>query len=118
MERIMLKSKIHRAVVTDANLNYEGSISICPKLMKSANLIEFEKVDVYNINNGKRLSTYVIKGKFNEICLNGAAARHVQPEDKVIIASYIHIKETKINKYKPSLVYVNNLNSEIKNNKI
>ena len=75
MERILLKSKIHRSTVTDANLNYEGSISVCPNIIDAAKLVEFEKVDIYNINNGERISTYVIKGKCEEICLNGAAAR-------------------------------------------
>lgn len=89
MYRTMLKSKIHRAIITDADLNYEGSISIDVELMKQANLYEFEKVDVYNINNGNRFSTYVIPGKKGEICLNGAAARLNQIGDKVIIASYI-----------------------------
>ena len=77
MKRYMLKSKIHRATVTDADLNYEGSISIDPVLCKAADLVEFEKVDVYDIDNGNRLTTYVIWGKPGEICLNGAAARLV-----------------------------------------
>jgi len=76
----MLKSKIHRAVVTDADLNYEGSISIDPKLCEAADLVEFEKVDVYNCDNGNRFHTYVIWGKPGEICINGAAAHLAQPD--------------------------------------
>ena len=79
MKRTMLKSKIHRAVVTDADLNYEGSISIDPKLCEAADLVEFEKVDIYNCDNGNRFHTYVIWGKSGEICINGAAAHLAQP---------------------------------------
>ena len=103
----MLKSKIHRAIITDADLNYEGSISIDVELMKQANLYEFEKVDVYNINNGNRFSTYVIPGKKGEICLNGAAARLSQIGDKVIIASYIL---TEKNNHIPEIVLVDDEN--------
>ncbi len=110
MERILLKSKIHRAVVTDANLNYEGSVSICPHIIDAAKIVEFEKVDIYNINNGDRISTYAIKGIDGEICLNGAAARQAQPGDKVIIASYVHVKENKLQGFKPTLVYVDEKN--------
>ncbi len=110
MYRTLLKSKIHRATVTDANLNYEGSISIDVDLMKEADLVEFEKVDIYNINNGKRLSTYVIPGKKREICLNGAAARLNQVGDKVIIASYIL---TEKNNSSPKIILVNDENKKI-----
>lgn len=110
MYRTLLKSKIHRATVTDANLNYEGSISIDVDLMKEADLVEFEKVDIYNINNGKRLSTYVIPGKKREICLNGAAARLNQVGDKVIIASYIL---TEKNNFSPKIILVNDENKKI-----
>ena len=84
----LLKSKIHRARVTGADLNYEGSISIDSQLMKAADIYEFEKVDVYNISNGSRFSTYVITGGKGEITLNGAAARLVQTGDLIIIAAY------------------------------
>lgn len=110
MYRTLLKSKIHRATVTDANLNYEGSISIDVDLMKEADLVEFERVDIYNINNGKRLSTYVIPGKKREICLNGAAARLNQVGDKVIIASYIL---TEKNNFSPKIILVNDENKKI-----
>jgi aspartate 1-decarboxylase len=107
MKRTMLKSKIHRAVVTDADLNYEGSISIDPKLCEAADLVEFEKVDVYNCDNGNRFHTYVIWGKAGEICINGAAAHLAQPGQKVIIASFVEVKESKIDEFRPKLVLVN-----------
>jgi len=111
MKRIMLKSKIHRATVTDADLNYEGSISIDPTLCKAADLVEFEKVDVYDIDNGHRLTTYVIFGGPGEICLNGAAARLVSRGDKVIIASFQEVEDEKIDAFFPKLVMVNEGNS-------
>lgn len=110
MERILLKSKIHRATVTDADLHYEGSISIDTDLMKAADLIEFEKVDVYNINTGARFSTYVINGKKGEIGLNGAAARLVQKGDLVIIASYANYNEEEVKDHKTKLVFVDGEN--------
>jgi aspartate 1-decarboxylase len=113
MLRTMLKSKIHRAVVTGADLNYEGSISIDTKLMQAADLLEYEKVDVYNINNGERFSTYVIKGKKGEISLNGAAARLVHIGDLVIIASYASFENVEKNIYKPKIILLNNENKVI-----
>ena len=85
-----LYSKIHRATVTDANLNYVGSITIDETLLKAANIREWQKVEILDVNNGERFQTYVIKGKADsgQICLNGAAARKVQPGDKVIIVTY------------------------------
>ena len=106
MKRIMLKSKIHRATVTDANLSYEGSISIDPELCKRANILEFEKVDIYNITNGERFSTYVIYGEKAEIGLNGAAARRVHKGDLIIIASYAEFTEEESQNYKAKLVFV------------
>jgi|TARA_B110000967_G_scaffold180699_1_gene197217 aspartate 1-decarboxylase len=105
----MLKSKIHRGTVTGADLNYEGSISIDIKLMELADLLEFEKVDIYNINNGARFSTYVIPGESGQICLNGAAARMSAIGDKVIIASYILSEK---NNYSPKIVIVNDDNKQ------
>ncbi|MDZ4678471.1 MAG: aspartate 1-decarboxylase [Oligoflexia bacterium] len=110
MKRTLLKSKIHRATVTEADLNYEGSISIDPALCKAADLIEFEKVDIYNCNNGQRFSTYVIYGKAQEICLNGAAARLVHPGDKVIIAAYAEFENEQCSLFKPNLVFVDDSN--------
>ncbi|NRA28029.1 MAG: aspartate 1-decarboxylase [Opitutales bacterium] len=110
MNRTFLKSKLHKAVVTDANLHYRGSISICPKLMEAADLLEFEQVDVYNINNGERLTTYVIVGNDAEICLNGAAARKAEPGDRVIIASFASLSEEELQEFKPTIVMVTEQN--------
>ncbi len=112
--REMLKSKIHRAVVTDANLNYEGSITIDKSLCKQADILEYEKVDVYNINNGARFSTYVIFGNEGEIILNGAAARMVQPGDLIIIASYASYSEEKLKNYSPKILKLDEHNRVIK----
>lgn len=109
----LLKSKIHRATVTDADLNYEGSISIDPQLIDKARLHEFEQVHIYNCNNGARFSTYVIYGKPGDICLNGAAARHVQPGDKVIICCYANFEINEAQGHQPQLIFVDE-NNEIK----
>jgi aspartate 1-decarboxylase len=110
----MMKSKIHRATVTDADLTYEGSISIDPKLIKAANFLLNERVDIYNCNNGARFSTYVIEGKPGEICLNGAAARHVQRGDIVIIVSYCGLTFEEAKKHKPTVVMVDKKNRATK----
>ena len=107
----MLKSKIHRAVVTDADLNYEGSISIDPALIEAARLHEFEQVDIYNCNNGARFTTYVIRGEPGQICLNGAAARLVHRGDLVIIACYAEIEEAEVQMHQPALVFVDGKNN-------
>jgi aspartate 1-decarboxylase len=103
----VLKSKIHRATITQANLNYVGSISIDEDLMDAANLIEFEKVQVVNINNGERLETYVIRGERGTgvISLNGAAARKAQIGDLVIIVSFCQLEFEEAKKHKPSIVF-------------
>jgi len=103
----VLKSKIHRARDTDANLNYIGSITIDEDWMQLANLYEFEKVQVLNINNGERFETYVIKGEkgSHDIILNGAAARKVQAGDLVIIMAYTRINSKDYKKFKPKIVY-------------
>lgn len=106
----MLKSKIHRATITDADLNYEGSITIDTKLCDLAHLREFEQVDVYNCNNGSRFTTYVIYGKSGEICVNGAAARLVAKGDKIIIACYAQMDESEAQGFKPALVFVDDHN--------
>jgi aspartate 1-decarboxylase len=111
MKRTLLKSKIHRATVTDADLNYTGSISLGPEFLKAADLLEFEQVDIYNCNNGERFHTYVILGQPGEVCLNGAAARKVQPGDIVIIASYAEYEEEEAQAHKPLLVYVDDKNA-------
>lgn len=112
----IMKSKIHRATVTDANLNYIGSITIDKELMKAADIIENEKVQIVNINNGNRFETYAIAGEPNSgtICLNGAAARLVQPGDTVIIITYAMMTKEEAAGFKPYIVYVDE-NNEIKN---
>jgi aspartate 1-decarboxylase len=105
----VLKSKLHRATITQADLNYIGSISIDQDLMDAANLIEFEKVQVVNINNGERLETYVIKGERGTgvISLNGAAARKAHVGDMVIIASYAQMDFEEAKSHKPAIVFPN-----------
>ncbi len=107
-----LYSKIHRATVTDANLNYVGSITVDEALMNAAKIREWQKVDILDINNGERFQTYVIKGKADSgcICLNGAAARKVQPGDKVIIISYAYLNEDEISKHTPTVIMVDENN--------
>jgi aspartate 1-decarboxylase len=109
----MMKSKIHRATVTEANLNYEGSISIDPTLMDAAQILAWEQVDIYNCNNGERFTTYVIPGKKGQIGLNGAAARKVHPGDLVIIVTYISLDQESAAQHEPKAVFVNEKN-EIK----
>ena len=105
MQLELLKSKIHRATVTDANLNYEGSITIARDLMDAAGILPFEKVGVLDVNNGSRLDTYVIEGKAGSgvICLNGAAARLVQPGDLVIIVAYATMSPEEAKTWKPTV---------------
>ena len=108
----VLKSKIHRATITESNLHYIGSIGIDEDLMDAANLIEFEKVEVLNINNGERLETYVIKGERGSgmITLNGAAARKAVAGDLVIIAAFAHMTPEEARSFKPSIVFPGNQN--------
>lgn len=112
MFRTIMKSKIHRAVVTEANLQYVGSITIDSVLMEAADILPNEKVQIVNNNNGSRLETYVIPGERNSgiICLNGAAARLVQVGDEVIIISYGMMSEEAARKYEPKVVFVNKKN--------
>ncbi|HEX5520763.1 MAG TPA: aspartate 1-decarboxylase [Longimicrobiaceae bacterium] len=112
MLRTMCKSKIHRATVTGADLNYVGSITIDPLLMEAAELLEYEQVQVVNINNGARFETYVIPGVRGrgEICLNGAAARLAQAGDKVIIISYAQYDEAELEAYRPVFIFVDDEN--------
>lgn len=106
----LLRTKIHRATVTESDLNYEGSISICPDLIKASGLLMNERVDIYNCNNGARFSTYVILGDKGDICLNGAAARHVQKGDLVIICSYCGLSVEEAKKFEPTVVFVDEKN--------
>lgn len=111
MQLEMLYSKIHRAHVSDANLNYIGSITIDKHLATSANLLAGMKVEILNINNGERFSTYVIYGdKQGEICLNGAAARKAQVGDTIIIVAYATYTQEELKYYKPTIVQVNENN--------
>lgn len=115
MFRTMMKSKIHRATVTEANLNYVGSITIDEDLMESADLLENEKVQIVNNNNGARLETYIISGPRGSgvICLNGAAARLVQPGDQVIIISYAMLSAEEVRSHKPTVVFVDQNNRPV-----
>ena len=112
MQRTMMKSKIHRATVTDANLHYRGSITIDRDLMDAADLLEFEQVHVVDIDNGARFETYVIEGERGSgvMCLNGAAARLVQPGDKIIVISYAAYSEAELAGYAPTIVHVDDDN--------
>ena len=108
----MLKSKIHRATVTESNLNYVGSITIDEALLEAAGIIEYEKVQIVDIDNGMRFETYVISGEKNSgcICLNGAAARCVQNGDKIIIMAYAQLSTAEIDYHQPKVVFVNESN--------
>lgn len=112
MRRTMCKSKIHRATVTDANLEYEGSITLDPALMDAGDLLAYEKVHVVNITNGARFETYVITGEeqSGDVVLNGAAARLVQPGDKVIIMSYAQYEDDELEDFEPRIVFVDDKN--------
>lgn len=114
MQRTMLKSKIHRATVTDANLEYEGSITIDKDLLKQSDIWVFERVEVYNIDNGARFATYAIEGAAGSgtICVNGAAAHLVRPGHKVIIASYVTMQESDIPNYRQRIVLVDSKNRQ------
>ena len=111
--RIMLKSKIHRARVTNLNIDYEGSITIDQNLMEEADILPYEQVQVLNLNNGERFSTYAIEGErgSGEICLNGAAARLVAKGDIVIILTYCHVEDDQAHQFLPKLVYVDARNA-------
>lgn len=108
MQRFFLKSKIHRATVTDANLDYEGSVTIDADLMKAAQIAEFEQVHVYDITNGNRIITYAIVGPAGSgtICINGAAAHKVHPGDLVILATYALFTDEERRSYHPQIVQV------------
>ncbi|MFB3924556.1 MAG: aspartate 1-decarboxylase [Syntrophales bacterium] len=114
MQRFMLKSKLHRVTVTDANLDYEGSITIDESLMNAADIIPYEKVDIYNVSNGERFSTYVIKGEKNSgiVCLNGAAARRASRGDVIIIASYVAADDDSVLNWSPKCIYVDDKNKQ------
>ena len=119
MDRKMLKSKIHRATITGADLHYEGSITIDRELMEAADIIPYEAVCVWDVNNGSRLETYAIEGEPGSgvICLNGAAARLVAPQDLVIIASFVSMSDAEALAHEPKLVFVDGQNRMLQNRK-
>ncbi len=112
MNRTLLKSKIHRATVTDASLHYEGSVTLDPLLMEATDIVEWEQVDIYDINNGNRLTTYAISGERGSgvVCLNGAAARLVQVGDLVIVCSYAQYSDEERRTHVPRTVLVDSRN--------
>ena len=108
----MLKGKIHRAVVRQAELNYVGSITVDPELMQAAGIYEYELVQIVDVENGNRFETYTIAGEPGSgmICLNGAAARQVQPGDHIIIMCYCHMEDKEVKDHKPKVVFVDDDN--------
>jgi aspartate 1-decarboxylase len=116
MRRRMMKSKIHRAVVTDANLHYIGSISLDPRLMELSDILEWEQVTIVDIDNGARFETYAIVGNPGEVTLNGAAARLVHPGDKVIIITYADFDEAELENFTPRVVHVDEMNRPVPHN--
>jgi aspartate 1-decarboxylase len=112
MQRIMLKSKLHRVSVTHSELEYEGSCAIDVSLLEAANIKEYEQISIYNITNGQRFTTYAIQAERNSriISINGAAAHKADPGDKLIIATFANYNEIELEKYQPLLVYVDHQN--------
>jgi aspartate 1-decarboxylase len=108
MQRTMLKSKIHRATVTDSNLEYEGSLTVDEDLLRMADILQFEQIKIYNVSNGERFDTYAIAGPSGSgsICLNGAAARKGAKGDLIIIASYASYQESELSQHQPRIVLV------------
>jgi aspartate 1-decarboxylase len=113
MRRTMMKSKIHRATVTGANVDYVGSITLDPELMRLADLREFEQVHVLDIDNGARLETYAMAGSTGDVILNGAAARLIAPGDRVIVITYADYEEAELASYAPQIVHVDEHNGPI-----
>ncbi len=109
--RTFLQAKLHRATITGAEVDYEGSVAICPDLIRAAGFHLNERVDIYNVDNGERLSTYVILGQKGEICLNGAAAHKGSRGQRVIIASYVQLTPEEIPDHKPTVILVGADNS-------
>ncbi len=112
MLRVMMKSKIHRATITQADLNYEGSLTISAELMRAADILPYEMVHVYNISNGERFETYAIEGEEDSgvICLNGAAAHKGTPGDLIIITTYATYEAVELSRHKPKVVMVDQCN--------
>jgi aspartate 1-decarboxylase len=116
MRRTMMKSKIHRATVTDANLHYQGSVTVDPLLLAEADILENERVEIYDVTNGNRLATYAIPGApgKGEICLNGAAAHLVSKGDLVILATYAEYEDAEARAHKPKVVFVDAENRSVR----
>ncbi|MCL4470475.1 MAG: aspartate 1-decarboxylase [Sulfuricella sp.] len=112
MQRLMLKSKLHRVTVTHSELHYEGSCAIDETLMEAADIREYQQIDIYNVSNGERFTTYAIKAQRDSgvISVNGAAAHKANPGDIIIIATYAMFNELELQKFRPDLVYVNERN--------
>lgn len=112
MQRIMLKSKLHRVHVTHSELHYEGSCAIDEELLEAANICEYEQISIYNVTNGQRFTTYAIRAERHSgiISVNGAAAHRAHPQDIIIIASYANYDEAELKTYSPQLVYVDSHN--------
>ena len=110
MMRIMLRAKLHRLSVTECNINYEGSITLDEALLKAADILPGERVQVVNVNNGARFETYAIAGKSGQVCLNGAAARLADPGDKIIVIAYAMVDEKEIKGLKPNVILVDERN--------
>jgi len=113
VQRHVLKSKIHRATVTDANLDYEGSITVDAALLRAADILPHEQVHVVNVTNGERLVTYAIEGPPGEICLNGAAAHKCRPGDIVIVISYATVSDAEAREHDPLVVKVDSANRQV-----
>ena len=113
MRRRMMKSKIHRATVTGADLHYVGSISLDPELMRLSDIREHEQVAILDIDNGARFETYAILGEAGEVCLNGAAARLVQPGDRIIVITYADYEDAELDGFEPTVVHVDTENRPV-----
>ena len=116
MRRTLMKSKIHRATITDANLHYVGSVTLDPELMAAADILEHERVEIYNVTNGSRLATYAIAGApgRGEVCLNGAAAHLASRGDLVILCTYAEIEEVEARSWRPRVVFVDSANRPVR----
>jgi aspartate 1-decarboxylase len=116
IHRRMLKAKIHRAVVTDANLDYEGSLTIPPELLEQADIKEHEAVHVWNVSRGTRFETYAMEGErgTGEICVNGAAAHLAGPGDRIIIATFANVPESMVDEFRPLVVFVDDHNNAVR----
>jgi aspartate 1-decarboxylase len=116
IHRRMLKAKIHRAVVTDANLDYEGSLTIPPELLEQADIKEHEAVHVWNVSRGTRFETYAMEGErgTGEICVNGAAAHLAGPGDRIIVATFADVPESMVDEFRPLIVFVDDHNQAVR----